>query len=137
MSNRHKELAEQLLTVRPTTRDLVTSVLMDAWPGHAAVVDFGIDSDKHFEALYYPIRTAEILPHTLDAALGHGEKLTALTRQAASNPHKDVQFHTSWDLIFGRESGGRSPEDRCNGQHETSKSQARENDQDRDCTRER
>jgi hypothetical protein len=54
MSNRHKELAEQLLTVRPTTRDLVTSVLMDVWPGHAAIVDFGIDSDKHFEALYYP-----------------------------------------------------------------------------------
>ena len=137
MSNRHKELAEQLLTVRPTTRDLVTSVLMDAWPGHAAIVDFGIDSDKHFEALYYPIRAAEILPKTLDAALGHGEKLTALTLQAASNPHKDVQFHTSWDLIFGRERAGRSPNDRCNGQHETSKTQAREDDQDRGWTMER
>ena len=137
MSNRHKELAEQLLTVRPTTRDLVTSVLMDVWPGHAAIVDFGIDSDKHFEALYYPIRAAEILPKTLDAALGHGEKLTALTLQAASNPHKDVEFHTSWDLIFGRESAERSPNDRCNGQHETSKTQAREDDLDRGWTMER
>ena len=117
MSNRHKQLAEQLLTVRPTTRDLVTSILMDSWPGHAAIVDFGIDSDKHFEALYFPIREAEILPKALDAALGHGEKLTALTRQAASNPHKDVHFHTSWDLIFGRESTGRSPSDGCSGQH--------------------
>jgi hypothetical protein len=82
MSNRHKQLAEQLLTVRPTTRDLVTSILMDSWPGHAAIVDFGIDSDKHYEALYFPIREAEILPKALDAALGHGEKLTALTRIA-------------------------------------------------------
>jgi hypothetical protein len=102
MSNRHKEFAEQLLSVRDTTRDLVTSVLMDAWPGHAAVVDFGIDSQKHYEALYFPIREAEIMPKALDAALGHGEKLTAMTREAASNPHKDVQFHTSWDVILGR-----------------------------------
>jgi hypothetical protein len=138
MSNRHKELAEQLLTVRPTTRDLVTSVLMDVWPGHAAIVDFGIDSDKHFEALYYPIREAEILPKVLDAALGHGEKLTALTRHAASNPHKDVQFHTSWDLILGRESAVRSTSDRSNGQHhETSKATAQETERERDWTMER
>jgi tRNA(Leu) C34 or U34 (ribose-2'-O)-methylase TrmL len=118
MSNRHKQLAEQLLIVRPTTRDLVTSILMDSWPGHAAIVDFGIDSDKHYEALYFPIREA----------LGHGEKLTTLTREAASNPHKDVQFHTSWDLIFGRESAGRSPSDRGSGQHHgASKAPAQEN----------
>jgi hypothetical protein len=102
---RHKELAEQLLSVRPTTRNLVTSILMDAWPNHAAIVDFGIDSQKHYEALYYPIREVEIMPKALDAALGHGEKLTAMTREAASNPHKDVQFHTSWDVILGREGG--------------------------------
>lgn len=106
MSDRHKEFAEQLLSVRPTTRNLVTSILMDAWPSHAAVVDFGIDSQKHYEALYYPIREAEIMPKALDAALGHGEKLTAMTRDAASNPHKDVQFHTSWDVILGRDSAG-------------------------------
>jgi hypothetical protein len=106
MRNRHSEFAEQLLSVRPTTRNLVTSILMDAWPSHAAIVDFGIDSQKHYEALYYPIREAEIMPKDLDAALGHGEKLTAMTRDAASNPHKDVQFRTSWDVILGRDSGG-------------------------------
>lgn len=138
MSNRHKQLAEQLLTVRPTTRDLVTSILRDIWPGHAAVVDFGIDSDKHYEALYFPIREAEILPKALDAALGHGQKLTALTREAASNPHKDVQFHTSWDLIFGRENSGRSPSDRGDGQHhETSKAPTQENERERDWSMER
>lgn len=105
MSNRHKESAEQLLSVRPVTRSLVTSILMDEWPGHATV-DFGIDSQKHYEALYYLIREAEIMPKALDAAIGHGEKLTAITKEAASNPHKDVQFHTWWDVILGRESAG-------------------------------
>jgi hypothetical protein len=106
MSSRHKEFAEQLLSVRPVTRSLVTSILMDAWPSHAAIVDFGIDSQKHYEALYYPIREAEIMPKALDAALGDGPKLTAMTREAASNPHKDVQFQTSWDVVLGRGSAG-------------------------------
>lgn len=135
---RHRELAEQLLSVRPTTRNLVTSILMDAWPSHAAIVDFGIDSQKHYEALYYPIREAEIMPKELDAALGHGEKLTAMIREAASNPHKDVQFHTSWDVILGRESGRAS----ANGTfkemvHGTSRTPAQEVGKEQDWTLER
>lgn len=102
MSSRHRQFAEQLLSVRPVTRDLVTSILMDAWPGHAAVVDFGIDSQKRYEALYWPIREAEIMPKALDAALGDGPALTAMTRQSPSNPHKDVSFSTSWDVVLGR-----------------------------------
>ena len=102
MSGKHTQFAEQLLSVRPTTRTLVTSILTEAWPSHAAVVDFGIDSQKHYEALYFPIREAEIMPKALDAALGDGPKLTALVQESASNPHKDVEFHTSWDLILGR-----------------------------------
>src|SRR5579864_4832721 len=104
MSDRNPHFAEQLASVRPTTRHLVTSILFDAWPNHAAAVDFGIDSQKHYEALYFPIREGEITPETLDAALGDGLKLTELARDAASNPHKDVEFHTSWDLILGRDS---------------------------------
>ncbi len=104
MSDKHTRFAEQLLSVRPTTRNLITSILMDAWPKHAAVVDFGIDSQKHYEALYFPTREAEIMPKVLDAALGDGPKLTALVRESESNPHKDVEFHTSWDLILGRAS---------------------------------
>lgn len=104
MSNRHTKLAEQLLSVRPTTRNLITSMLMDAWPNHAAVVDFGIDSRKHYEALCFPIREAEIMPKALDAALGDGPKLTALVQAADSNPHEDVEFRTSWDLIHRRDS---------------------------------
>jgi hypothetical protein len=104
MSDRNPKFAEQLASARPTTRHLVSSILLDAWPNHAAAVDFGIDTQKHYEALYFPIREGEITPETLDAALGDGPKLTALAREAASNPHKDVEFHTSWDLILGRDS---------------------------------
>jgi hypothetical protein len=52
---------------------------------------------------YFPIREGEITPEALDAALGDGPKLTALVRETASNPHKDVEFHTSWDLALGRD----------------------------------
>ena len=103
MSDRQKEFAKQLAAVWPTTRHLITSVLFDQWPNIPAVADFGIDSQKHYEALYFPIRAQEILPKALDDALGHGGKLTALTREAASNPHKDVEFHTSWDVALGRD----------------------------------
>jgi len=109
MSDRNPKFAEQLASARPTTQRLVSSILFDAWPNHATAVDFGIDSQKHYEALYFPIRGGEITPAALDAALGDGQKLTALVRGAASNPHKDVEFHTSMDVILGR-----------NGQAETS-----------------
>ena len=103
MSDRQTEFAKQLAAVRPTTRHLITSVLFDQWPNIPAVADFGIDSLRHYESLYFPIRAQEILPKALDDALGHGGKLTALTQGAASNPHKDVEFHTSWDVALGRD----------------------------------
>jgi hypothetical protein len=87
------------------------SILMDAWPSAAAVVDFGIDSQKHYEALCHPIREAEIMPQALDAAIGDGEKLTALVKNAASNPYPDVTFRTSRNVVPGRaglNSAGRS-----------------------------
>jgi hypothetical protein len=70
-----------------TTRNLIISIELDTWPNMLATVDFGLDSQKHYEALYYPIRNQEITPAQLDAALGDGEKLTGLTQAAASNPH--------------------------------------------------
>lgn len=76
--------------------------MLDIWPRNGAIVDFGIDSQQHFEALYYPIREGEISPKSLDEALGHRTKLTALARQARSNPHKEVEFYTSWDVMLKR-----------------------------------
>jgi hypothetical protein len=88
--------------IREATRDLVEAVMLDAWPRNAAIIDFGLDSQKHYEALYYPIRNGDISAQALDEALGHGAKLTALVREAPSNPHKDVEFYTSWDGMAGR-----------------------------------
>jgi hypothetical protein len=96
-------LDEQLQKVRPVTRNLIESVMLDTWPRDAAIVDFGIDSQQHYDALYYPIRNDEMAPLVLDAAMGHGEKLTELARGAPSNPHKAIEFHTSWDVLLGRE----------------------------------
>jgi len=84
--------------VRPLTQKLIDAVLMDEYPNsNAVIVDFGIDSQEHYEALYYPIRHEEITPEQLDEALGNGAKLTQLVKNAPSNPHKDIVFHCLWD----------------------------------------
>ena len=100
---------DQLALVRDTTRNMIESVMLDTWPRNAAVIDFGLDSPQHYEALYYPLREGEIMPAALDAALGHGANLTTLTRNAPSNPHKEVEFSTSWDGILGRDVPGGCP----------------------------
>lgn len=83
--------------VRDTTRNLVESIMLDVWPRRGAIVDFGLKSQEHYEALYYPLREGEITPEQLDAALGKGDALTALARSAQTNPHKQIAFHTDWD----------------------------------------
>lgn len=92
-----EEFDMQLANVRPVTRNLIESVMLDAWPRNAAIVDFGIDSQKHYEALYYPIREGEIMPARLEQALGNGPMLTELARSAPSNPHHDIEFHGALD----------------------------------------
>ena len=42
---------KQYRAVRDTTRNLIESAVMGGWPRRAAIVDFGIDSEKHYEAL--------------------------------------------------------------------------------------
>lgn len=88
--------------VRDTTRNLVEAIWLDAWPRSGAIVDFGLKSQEHYEALYYPVRNGEITPEALDAALGKAEKLTALARSAPSNPHREIEFHTDWDDLLPR-----------------------------------
>jgi hypothetical protein len=99
MKEDEPEFIEQLKRVRPVTRHLIESILLDAWPDATAVADFGIDSQEHYEALYYPVRRHQIMPETLDRALGNGETLTTMVRLALSNPHRDIEFQTSWDVI--------------------------------------
>jgi hypothetical protein len=78
--------------LRSTTRNLVDSIFLDVWPRTAAIVDFGIESQEHYESLYYPVREGEITAEQLDAAMGKGDVLTALARSAPSNPHKDIVY---------------------------------------------
>jgi hypothetical protein len=97
------KFAEQLRQAQPTTRHLIHSLLLDTWPNLGTCADFGIHSQQQYEALYYPVRAQELTPDALDAALRDGPRLTALTRAAPSNPHKDVTFYTGWDLLLGRQ----------------------------------
>ena len=43
--------------IRPVTKVLYHALLSDVWPdGSAAIVDFGLESQEHYEALYYSVR---------------------------------------------------------------------------------
>jgi hypothetical protein len=86
--------------IRSVTKTLVEAFALDVWPDSPAViVDFGIDSQSHYEALHGPVRAGEISADELDAALGNGVKLTALVRAAPSNPHKNIIFKCGGDAL--------------------------------------
>lgn len=78
---------------RPTAARTYEAVLVDIWPDSpAAIADFFLTDQKRYEALYYPIREAEITVEQLDRALGDAAALTRLVNAAPSNPHKGVVF---------------------------------------------
>jgi len=94
-------------SIRPLTKRLYEAILADIWPdGAAAIVDFGLESQEHYEALYYPLRAREITVEQLDDALGGGPKLTALAGAAKSNPHKGIVFRTPYDELLEQEEEG-------------------------------
>jgi hypothetical protein len=97
--------------IRDTTRNLVEAIWLDAWPRAGAIVDFGLNSQEHYEALYYPVREGEITPEQLDGALGKGGQLTALARSARSNPHREIAFRTSWDELLSEPDNQPAPGD--------------------------
>jgi hypothetical protein len=105
--------------IRDTTRNLVESLMLDAWPRAGAIVDFGLKSQQHYEALYYPVREGEITPEQLDAALGKGEQLTELVNAAPHNPHQGIEFRTDWDDLrpsSGQDGNGGQGRDASNPQ---------------------
>ena len=89
-------LAAQERPIRPLTEQLILAAHLDIWPGNAAIVDFGIDSDRHLGALQFAIRNELVTAHELDAAMGSGAKLTEIA-QRGDNPYGDAVFRTSWD----------------------------------------
>jgi hypothetical protein len=91
-----------LSRVRPVTRGLIEAIALDMPPTPAAANDFGIASQQHYEAIYYPLRNDEITFKQLDDAYGNGPALTGLFNAASSNPHKGIVFETPWDHMLGR-----------------------------------
>jgi hypothetical protein len=83
--------------LRPVTKSLILAVTLDVLPNPAAINDFGIRSQEHYEALYYPLRYGDITPEQVDAALGNGKKLSELVNGAQHNPHRGIEFRTAWD----------------------------------------
>jgi hypothetical protein len=82
---------------REDTRSVMLSALLDLYPSASLQAAFGINTARHWEAMRSAIREAEISPVALDQAKGDGEQITALVRNAPSNPHKDVTFSPHWD----------------------------------------
>lgn len=85
--------------IRPVTQDCYDSMMLDEWPRMAAIVDFGLKSQKHYEALYDPIRTGEINIHQLESVLGDGPAITTLVNCCKSNRHKGIVFITPYDYM--------------------------------------
>jgi hypothetical protein len=92
-----------MTAIRNTTRNLVEAIWADEWPRNGAIVDFGLRTQAHYEALYDGVRDGQITAGALDAALGRGEALTALARSARSNPHREIAFRTDWDDLRDEE----------------------------------
>jgi hypothetical protein len=63
------------------------------------VIDFGIESERHYGALQHAVCEDEVSPEQLDRALGNGAALTALIRP--ENPYNGVEFKTFWDALRG------------------------------------
>jgi hypothetical protein len=102
MPEKPSKFGEQLASARTETRHLITSVLLDQWPNNSCAAAFGVHSHQHYESLYFPIRNQELTPKQLDAAIGDGLALTALVRDAPSNPHKEIEFQTLRSMLAKR-----------------------------------
>lgn len=85
--------------IRPATQNLFDSIMLDTWPRMAAITDFGIESQNHYEALYDPIRTGELTIEKLEEILGDGPKITKTVQACPSCRHKDIVFKTMWDEL--------------------------------------
>ncbi len=67
-------------------------------PSPAAVVDFGIRSRAHFDALRHAVRQG-ISAYELDRVLGDGPAITQLVNGIPEQPELGIQFHTEYDDV--------------------------------------
>lgn len=106
--------------IRSITKALVLNLMHDLPLTPAQLVDFGVDSHRHYRALQAVLdagitidppedpadgdRVEYQIPQLaseLDQAYGNGPTLTALVKKYAPD-YGDVVFLTSWDVIAGR-----------------------------------
>ena len=84
--------------IHPVTQSLIAAYLDDEWPSMAAVVDYGLVSQEHYEAFYYAVREGKVTAAQLDEAMmSGGPALTKLARSLQHNPHKNIVFDTPYD----------------------------------------
>lgn len=83
--------------LRRVTQNLVESMILDIWPRAAAICDFGISSQEHYNVLHRLIRIGKIMPEELDAVLGNGPAITNLVQKHKENPHPGLIFKTPYD----------------------------------------
>jgi hypothetical protein len=117
MSNTLENIFDDL-EIRPMTKRMAISLLLDQPLTIPALNDFGVDTADHYRALKEVLFIAASDEESddndkahkalcarvkeLDEALGNGPKLNALVRKYAPHYAKVVHFHTSWDDFFGR-----------------------------------
>jgi hypothetical protein len=83
--------------VRPVTEQLYQALVLDTWPSPAAVVDFGIESERHYAALQHAVIHQDVTLEELDDAVCDGLALTALI--GAESPYHGLTFTTPWDAL--------------------------------------
>ena len=100
MKNDRKSASGPRPPVRPVTEQLYQALVLDTWPGPAAVVDFGIESERHYAALQHAVIHLDATLEELDDAACDGPALTALI--GAESPYHGLTFTTPWDDLVRR-----------------------------------
>lgn len=114
------------LPIRSITKLLVNQLMFDLPLPIPVIIDFGVDSDNHYGALKkvllnddawsdtnagedYPVVEEKSTQRfrqrilEIDESYGNGPMLNNLVKKYAPQYAKVVHFHTSWDVIYGRE----------------------------------
>ncbi len=76
---RGEGVGKRSLAERSLAEHLVDCLLRGQWPRPAAIVDFGIDSNAHFEAMIVAV-TKGCSAYEFDRVLGEGKAITKLVR---------------------------------------------------------
>jgi hypothetical protein len=100
MKNDRKSASGPRPPVRLVTQQLYHALVLDTWPSPAAVVDFGIESERHYAALQHAIIHLDVTVEELDDAACDGPALTALI--GAESPYHGLTFTTPWDDFVRR-----------------------------------